>query len=102
MDAKLVRIAKVLSALPEQMRVELAGQLLTSGFAIVPRNCNAAIEGSFKATARRLHSALRTDLKFNPLAISACWQAMVAEAESELQVDSADEETERQETGVPA
>jgi hypothetical protein len=102
MDAKLVRIAKVLSALPEQMRVELASQLLTSSFAIVPRNCNAAIENSFKATARRLHTALRTDLKFNPLAISACWQAMVAEGESELQADGADGETEPQESRVPA
>jgi hypothetical protein len=102
MDAKLVRIAKVLSALPEQMRVELAGQLLTSGFAIVPRNCNAAIENSFKATARRLHSALRTDLKFNPLAIAACWQAMVVEAASESEADGDNGENERQEAGVRA
>jgi hypothetical protein len=80
MDEKLLRIATVLTVLPEEARLELARQLLTSNYAVVPRRCLAPIEDAFKATASRFHTGLKVELKFNPLAIGACWQAMVAEA----------------------
>jgi hypothetical protein len=84
MDDKLLRIATVLTVLPENVRLELARQLVSTSYAVVPRRSSGPIEDAFKTTAGRFHSGLKAELKFNPMAIGACWQAMVTEAAAQL------------------
>jgi|SRR5262245_5634410 len=94
MDDKLLPIATVLAALPAQMRLALARHLVSSHYAIVPRRSDPPIEEAFKVTASRFHVGLKAELKFNARAIGACWQAMVAKAETrrDCEVDGLDEE----------
>jgi hypothetical protein len=80
-DDKIGRIAQVLMLLPESQRVVLAEQLLPKSHAVVPRQSNSGLEKAFKATATRVHAGLGAKLSFSQLAIAACWQAMVSEAQ---------------------
>ena len=81
-DDKIGRIGQVLMLLPENQRVVLAEHLLPKSHAVVPRQSNSGLEKAFKATATRVHVGLGSRLAFNSLAIAACWQAMVSEAEA--------------------
>jgi hypothetical protein len=80
MDLQTLRIVGVLAALPEDARVELAREILPPAYAVVPRIASASVAQAFQATAMRIHKGLRSDFRFNPVAIGPCWNAMVSVA----------------------
>ena len=80
MDVQTLRIAGVLATLPEDARVELAREILPPDYAVVPRSFGSSLAQAFQTTATRVHKGLQTELRFNPLAIGPCWQAMLTVA----------------------
>ena len=80
MDVHTLRIAGVLATLPDDARVALAREILPANYAVVPRNFNPSLSHAFQATASRVHKGLQAELRFSPLAIGPCWQAMLTVA----------------------
>ena len=80
MDDKLKRIAAVLAHLSEEQRLLLILELLPGTHAVISKNCMPDIAAAFRQTASRLHTALKSDLKFDPRAIPPVWMAMLETA----------------------
>jgi hypothetical protein len=80
MNEKAIRIAAVLSALSDDFKVVLARKLLPTSYTVVRRRCCPELEQAFEATAKRIHGGLKRNFRFDNIAISHCWQAMVSEA----------------------
>jgi|SRR5512133_1934364 hypothetical protein len=80
MHEKILELAAVLMALPDEVRLRLARHILPADHAVVSRHCDRAIEDAFRTAAKKFHGELKTELKFNPLAIGPCWQETIAQA----------------------
>jgi len=80
MHEKILKLAAVLMALPEEFRLRLARHILPATYAVVPRQCNRAMEEAFRKAARSFHAQLNAELKFSSLAIGPCWHETVAQA----------------------